>query len=143
MKRLALVLLLVCSTVSATEESDDISSDEWRFVCRALGVMGYKVQCRNIKPPTVVVSKIVHDLAPPGTIMYGVTYDDEPYIFVNARMTRGEQRAIVIHEATHYVLWQTYGMAVGRCEGESAARTVHRMWQNLPPDDSWRSLYDC
>jgi hypothetical protein len=144
MSRLLLALALLTSTVSAATEDDAMTQEEFRFVCRALGVIGYKVQCHGLRPPTVVVSKIVGDVAvPPGVLLRGVTYDDEVYIFVNPELSRAEQRVVVIHEAVHYVLLQTFGPAIPDCENEAAARTVHRLWQGLPPDESWRTLYGC
>jgi hypothetical protein len=144
MSRLLLALALLASTVSAATEDDAMTQEEFRFVCRALGVIGYKVQCRNLRPPTVVVSKIVGDVAvPPGVLLRGVTYNGESFIFVNPNLSREDQRIAVIHESVHYVLWHSFGGAIGDCEDEAAARHVHRLRQGLPPDESWRTLYGC
>jgi hypothetical protein len=124
-------------------QSNAVTPQEWRFVCRAMGIMGYAVDCRRLKPPTVVVSMIVQDSSPPGVQLRGVTYLGEEYIFVNSTLPREEQRTVVIHETVHYVLAATYGKKIGNCEHEETARIVHTAWDGTPYDQAWRVWYGC
>jgi hypothetical protein len=124
-------------------QSNAVTTQEWRFVCKAMDVMGYAVDCRKLKPPTVVVSMIVQDSSPPGLQLRGVTYHGEEYIFVNSTLPRWDQRTVVIHETVHYVLAATYGKRIDGCEHEWAARIVHSAWEGSDYDNSWRVWYGC
>jgi hypothetical protein len=135
--------LAVVAPPSDRFEDNSVTSREWRFVCKAMDVMGYAVDCRKLKPPTVVVSLIVQDAAPPGLQLRGVTYRGEQYVFVNARLSREDQRTVVVHETVHYVLDATYGKHIGGCEHEWAARVVHTAWEGSDYDNSWRVWYGC
>jgi hypothetical protein len=134
----------LAALASPAPQSNAVTPQEWRFVCKAMDVMGYwAVDCRKLKPPTVVVSMIVQDSSPPGLQLRGVTYHGEEYIFVNSTLSREEQRTVVIHETVHYVLAATYGKRVGNCEHEETARIVHTAWDGSPYDQSWRVWYGC
>jgi hypothetical protein len=123
--------------------SNAVTPQEWRFVCKAMDVMGYAVDCRKLRPPTVVVSMIVQDSSPPGLQLRGVTYHGEEFIFVNSTLPRWDQRTVVIHETVHYVLAATYGKRIDGCEHEWAARIVHSAWEGSDYDNSWRVWYGC
>jgi hypothetical protein len=140
--------LLLAASLAALAPSDrfedhSVTPKEWRFVCKAMDVMGYDVDCRKIKPPTVVVSLIVQDASPPGLLLRGVTYRGEQYVFVNARLSREDQRTVVVHETVHYVLDATYGKRIGGCEHEETARIVHSAWEGSNYDNAWRVWYGC
>jgi hypothetical protein len=142
------LLLAASLAVAAPASAEDhaVNFDEWSYVCAALVGLGYsRVDCQKIQPPTVVVSKIVRDATRRG-ILFGVTYDGEPYVFVNPSLSRENQRLIVIHETVHYVLWQAYGaygVPVDRCKSEEVARIVERARAGSPSDESWRVWYGC
>jgi hypothetical protein len=124
--------------------SDAVSLQEWRFVCKAMDIMGYTaVDCRKLRPPTVIVSLIVQDNSPPGLQLRGVTYHGEVYVFVNALLPRAEQRTVVVHETVHYLLAATYGRRISGCEHEWAARIVHTAWEGSDYNNSWRVWYGC
>jgi hypothetical protein len=134
----------LAALASPAPQSNAVTPQEWRFVCKAMDVMGYwAVDCRKLKPPTVVVSMIVQDSSPPGLQLRGVTYHGEEYIFINSTLSRAEQRTVVIHETVHYVLAATYGKRVGNCEHEETARIVHTAWDGSPYDGAWRTWYGC
>jgi hypothetical protein len=139
------LLLTSLAALSAPPQptSNAVTPQEWRFVCRAMDVMGYAVDCRKLKPPTVVVSMIVQDSSPPGLQLRGVTYHGEEFIFVNSTLPRWDQRTVVIHETVHYVLAATYGKRIDGCEHEWAARIVHSAWEGSDYDNSWRVWYGC
>jgi hypothetical protein len=142
-KALLLATSLAAVAPSSGYEDHSVTSREWRFVCKAMDVMGYAVDCRKLKRPTVVVSLIVQDASPPGLQLRGVTYIGEQYVFVNARLTREDQRTVVVHETVHYVLAATYGKRIGNCEHEETARIVHSAWEGSNYDNSWRVWYGC
>jgi hypothetical protein len=143
-KALLLTASFAALAPSSQPPSNAVTPQEWRFVCKAMDVMGYyAVDCRKLKPPTVVVSMIVQDSSPPGLQLRGVTYHGEQYVFVNSTLTREEQRTVVIHETVHYVLAATYGKRIGGCEHEWAARIVHTAWDGSDYDNTWRVWYGC
>jgi hypothetical protein len=143
MKYLPLLLVLIAPAASSAPVNNAVTQQEWRFVCKAMDVMGYAVDCRKIRPPTVVVSMIVQDSSPPGLQLRGVTYHGEPYVFVNSTLSLADQRTVVIHETVHYLLAATYGKRIGGCEHEWAARVVHSAWEGSDYDNSWRVWYGC
>jgi hypothetical protein len=142
-KALLLAASLAVFAPSDHFEDHSVTSREWRFVCKAMDVMGYDVDCRKLKRPTVVVSLIVQDASPPGLQLRGVTYQGEQYVFVNARLSHEDQRTVVVHETVHYVLAATYGKRIGNCEHEETARIVHSAWEGSNYDNSWRVWYGC
>jgi hypothetical protein len=143
MKYLPLLLVLIAPAASSAPVNNAVTQQEWRFVCKAMDVMGYAVDCRKIRPPTVVVSMIVQDSSPPGLQLRGVTYHGEEYIFVNSTLPLADQRTVVIHETVHYLLAATYGRRISGCEHEWAARVVHSAWEGSDYDNSWRVWYGC
>jgi hypothetical protein len=143
MKALLFSAALAAFAPPSVPQSNAVTPQEWRFVCKAVNVMGYYVDCRRLKPPTVVVSLIVQDLSPPGLRLNGITYHGEEYIFVNSTLSREDQRTVVIHETVHYVLAATFGKKIGNCEHEEAARIAHTAWDGTAYDGSWRILYGC
>jgi hypothetical protein len=143
MKALLFSAALAAFSPPSVAQSNAVSPQEWRFVCKAMDIMGYAVDCRKLKPPTVVVSMIVQDASPQYAQLRGVTYHGEEYIFVNSTLSREDQRTVVIHETVHYVLAATYGKKIGMCEHEEAARIVHTAWDGSPYSNRWRVWYGC
>jgi hypothetical protein len=137
------LLLTSLAALAPHPQSNAVTPQEWRFVCKAMDIMGYAVDCRKLKPPTVVVSMIVQDSSPPGLQLRGVTYHGEEFIFVNSTLPRWDQRTVVVHETVHYVLAATYGKRIDGCEHEWAARIVHSAWEGSDYDNSWRVWYGC
>jgi hypothetical protein len=124
--------------------------DEWMFVCETLPRMGYTaVDCSKTPRPVVVTTELVQDATDPDWVVYGLTYSGEVYIFVNALTPSEGWSEVRVHEATHYLLTQTYGMAgmsawaVSPCESEWAARWVGSMYSGHAVDTSWAADYGC
>lgn len=150
MKKLLASIALALALVSASTPSipatpsHEVTRKEWAFVCDTLKEQGFAaVDCRKIDRPQVIVSKVVGDMADPGEVLYGFYYLGEDFIFVNPESSPEDQRKIVVHEATHYVLWMTYGDKVGSCKSEEVARRVHHAWEGSDYDDTWRLFYRC
>lgn len=152
MVRVALVSIAVAlgGCASVPEQPDYLMpEDQWEFVCEQTKALGYdKVDCSKTPRPTIVLSLVVADMEAPGETLYGFTYDGEPYIFVNPERSEKEWAEVAVHEATHYLLSQTYGMrnmglGIGACESEDIARQVGALWSGEPVDERWRVLYGC
>lgn len=118
-------------------------------MCSSLLDMGYdKVDCSKTPRPVVVASAVVEEVAPDGWMLYGFTVPGEGYIFVNVEVDPEMWAEIRVHEATHYLLVQTYGLgmihtAVSDCESEQAAREVGSKFSGEPVDPDWIAEYKC
>lgn len=140
---------VVSGCVSAPAQNEvQMPAEQWEYVCNALPEQGYEeVDCSLTPPPVLVISQIVPDSADEGEELYGFTYPGEIYIFLNPDHPELWD-VIMVHEATHYLLAQTYGVgwmptAVGRCESERVARVVHHAYEGTEYDDEWRLWYGC
>lgn len=135
--------------VSAPPKNDvQMPKAEWEYVCNALPEQGYdEVDCGLTPPPVVVISQIVPDSAGADEVLYGFTYPGEIYIYLNPDHPE-MWNTIMVHEATHYLLAQTYGLdgmpdAVGRCESERVARVIHHAYEGTEYDGAWVLWYNC
>ena len=145
----ALLLVSGCTSLpQTTAEQYAVTDDQWDLVCTKLDELGYEeVDCSKTPRPTVVISEVVVDSSSPGTTLYGFHYPGEDYIFLNPDFPELWD-SIVVHEMTHYLLTQTYGMsgmpgAVSHCQSEHIARVVHHAREGTPYDPLWRVYYGC
>lgn len=138
----AAALLVGCVSVQDYEKHY-VLEEQFEFACASLVAQGYdKVDCAQYERPLLVMSKVVSDNQPMGGILYGFTYNGEPYIFVNPE-TEERHDETIVHETAHYILWQAYGDEIGRCESESAARHVGAERAEEDYSEIWRWDYNC
>jgi hypothetical protein len=116
----------VCSEFSK-EISDDFDTERrWNDVCLML------------QRPVIVESSIVKEFDSVYSIIRGLYYKDEPYIFVRPDMTLKQKTQTIQHEMVHYVIY-ALGFDYDTCEHERIARKI----SGGPWDISTKSLYGC
>lgn len=142
-KMLVIIVALLATAATATEDVE--TNKTWAqaatsYACDMLHAARNELRCsKDIVPPIIVISYITNDhyYNATGTLR-GITYPNEPYIFVRRDMDVEESRDTALHELTHYVLFQIAPL-MGRCEHEELARLV----AGQDDDTSWRDFYNC
>ncbi len=116
---LAVAGLLACALIIQNISSvPPTREDTFAYVCYEIEVM-YDVACDDLVAPIVVYSEILDRR------FYGVYYWDEPYIFVRKNASEELTLEIILHETTHYVMWELdIDDAMDTCEKERVARVI-------------------
>lgn len=143
---LAAALLTVgCAGVSVQDfEQHYVTEEHFNFACESVRELGYKdVDCSAIPRPVLVLSEVVEAMTPYGYTLYGFVYDNEYYIFVNPNHPVEQINETTVHETAHYILFQTYGEGVSRCDSEYVARIVGAKWSQEEYSEDWRQWYNC
>jgi hypothetical protein len=144
-----MILLVVAAALSScvgiikTKRQIQSQEADWfDAACYWTEVIGYdEVDCDEIDRPGVVISRVV--VAYRGRKMLGFYFRGEPYVFVQYGMSPQKTDEVSFHEAVHYILYETYGNAVGRCESEEAARKTTDLYMERPYNPAWKEWYDC
>lgn len=131
MKRLLLSFLAICTLVGPanalnTKVPTNLHAKD--YVCRTL-----ELDCRGIPAPTIIYTGLMSALGLHGAYMPG-----DRFIFIDP----SAPAHTVVHEMTHYILWET-GVVEDRCLSEEVARRVHHVYEGTTYDDSWRKRYQC
>lgn len=142
--RIGLILATVLLSIATSAGSAlpfRAGADTFDSACYWTDVMGYEVDCSNLPRPTVVESRIVTEVGGPGTLgLYG---HGEPYVYVVSGLSDARKQSVIFHETIHYLLYETYGYEVGRCESEEAARLATDLYNGRDYDPRWKNWYDC
>lgn len=112
-------------------EAETAPQEDFEYVCEQVTKIYPDVSCDEIEPPLVIMTKLTRYARAHGAYMAG-----EPYIFINPEGPHPDES--IIHEMTHYVLYETGKVINATCLGESLARVV--AGQNHP---YWRLVYNC
>lgn len=139
-RRLTTIVAALWLTACAVMPNKEVPTT-FETACYWTETIGYEIDCSTISPPTVVVSNIVTAWQGPGT--YGLYMHGEPFVFIAEGLSDTKTREVVIHETVHYLLWETYGGGVGRCEGEEAARLATDLAYGRDYDPAWKRWYGC
>lgn len=92
-----------------------------------------EADCEGITMPLVIYTRIMGEVG-----LYGAYYPGEHAVYIDP----DAPGHTVVHEVTHYVLYEA-GMRFSRCTSEEAARRVHHAWNGTDYDDKWRDRYGC
>lgn len=122
-----LMALLLSGSVAGIKQDVPTNIAPMDYACTVL-----EVDCTEFKQPSIIYTNVMEALGLWGAYAYG-----EDFVLID----HDAPAATVVHEVTHYVLWNV-GMR-DRCISEEAARRVHHKWEGTPYDDSWRNLYQC
>ena len=96
---------------------------DFEYICQEIEVM-FEVGCGTLEAPTVVYSSIIDDAAG-WRRWHGVYYHGEPYIFINPTSPDSLKHEILLHEMTHYVLYELELIEGNEtCEHERIARLI-------------------
>lgn len=117
-------------------------TDTFKAACYWTQTMGYAdVDCSKFDKPTAVFSNVVR--AWKGRNMLGFYFHGEKFVFVRSDISERMQQEVLFHETVHYVLYETYGNNVGRCESEAAARMATDLYMRRAYDMRWKKWYKC
>jgi hypothetical protein len=127
---LCCLLLSSCATFLNTTPKEQT---DFEYVCAAV-----EVDCKElgIVAPIAVISAVV------GSGYYGFYYPGEPYVFITKFPGNETTQTIIVHETTHYVLYEA-GIRKGRCHSERVARRVTAEFKGLEYDPTWETQYGC
>ena len=120
---IAALMLLITSPLHTAEPPTPLE-----FTCAVLDL-----DCHDILMPSIVYTDLMGVMG-----LYGAYYPGDKWIFIDPQAPGH----VVVHEVTHYVLYEV-GLHVSRCLSEEAARRVHRAWESLPYTEDWRKQYNC
>lgn len=111
---------------------------DFGYVCQQIELM-YEVGCGTLEAPTVVYSDIINSASGWG-YWHGVYYHGESYIFINPQSPVDMQNEILLHEMTHYVLYELQLIPDNEtCEQERVAREISGgIWGNAE-----KRVYGC
>lgn len=119
------LLLAACLLVSGATAEPPTPLE---FACDYLDI-----DCRGIDMPTVVYTDLMGAMG-----LNGAYFPGEAVVFID----NDAPAHTVVHEVTHYVLYEA-AQFVGMCVSEEAARRVHHAWEGTEYNDKWRAQYGC
>jgi hypothetical protein len=125
---LAIVAMIILLGLASTSGADT-ARDKWNDVCTILDV-----DCTDIAPPIVVTTNMMGAFR-----LHGAYFPGENYIFVDP----DSPEHTIVHEMTHYLLYEMNLFRNDRCGSEYMARRVHHAWEGTEYDDTWRAQYRC
>lgn len=135
---LAIAVGILCLAPS-TPKDDELIVDYYkdRAVLSEVCLL-IKEDCSQIEAPTVVITRLVPKK------YYGMYYPGERYIFISYGAIKTKPyRDIEIHETTHYILHEKYGVEYGFCKSERMARSVTAILTDTEVDPKWEENYGC
>lgn len=124
MKFIAVLLLLVSASAYSAPPLTPLA-----FACAEL-----KIDCKGIDPPTILVTPLMGEFG-----LWGAYWPGEKWVYVDPNAPG----STVVHEVTHYMLYEA-GMRFSRCAAEEAARRVQHAWDGTDYEkDNWEVRYKC
>jgi len=136
MKATLLACLLALAAPAVATAPSDVTHDTadkenmapLEFACAFL-----EVDCRGIERPSIIYTDLMGAMG-----LYGAYFHGENFVFVDF----DAPAHTVVHEVTHYMLYEA-GNVASRCVSEEAARRVHHAWSGTEYNDEWRKRYEC
>ena len=120
------LFLAICLLVSGAAQTEPPTPLE--FACDYLSI-----DCTDISPPTIIYTDLMGAMG-----LYGAYFPGEDFVFVDTTAPGHT----VVHEVTHYMLYEA-GFRISNCVSEEAARRVHHAWDGTEYNDKWRVRYGC
>lgn len=135
MVMLVFAALASCTLIATVSEpSVPTRNTPFQYVCYQIESI-YDVPCGDLAEPVVIISDIINDAAYPSS-WYGVYYHGEGYVFVNPDTGDWSLLDVILHEMSHYVIWElNLNPVEDECEEERVVREISDgVWDQLEKD---------